>query len=205
METLYKIELSNGFLVVLSSFGASILKIMVPDIEGIAEDCVLGFDTKDEYDRDGYSNPYFGGTIGRVANRIKNSKFSIDGVLTKLDPNEYPNHLNGGLLGFSHKNWSSEQIENGVEFSLISKDGDQKYPGRIKVTVKYMITLNELGESKLKIQMDASLTENEKKSTPINLCNHSYFNLAGHGSKYGILDHTLQIFADSFTPPNKPR
>ena len=122
-----------------------------------------------------------------MANRIRDSKFTIDGVETKLDVNCDPNHLHGGLKGFSHRYWASKQVENGVEFSLTSEDGDQKYPGAIDVTVRYTFTLNDEGDGGLKIEMGASLAEGETKSTPISLCNHSYFNLAGHDAAEGIL------------------
>ena len=96
-ETQYTLTLKNGMSVVLSSFGATIVKVILPDRDGEYADCVLGFDTRAEYDRDMQFNPYFGATIGRVANRIRDSKFTIDGVETQLDANEAPNHLHGGL------------------------------------------------------------------------------------------------------------
>lgn len=180
----------------MSTFGASIVKLELPDRDGKVDDCVLGFDSVAEYDRGREHTNFFGATVGRVANRIAGSSFTIDGVSTQLDVNEgEKNHLHGGDLSWHRKHWESREILNGVEFSYLSADGDMKYPGRVRVSVRY--TLND---GKLKVQFEAHLDAAEKKSTPINLTNHSYFNLAGHTSENGILSHELEVYADHYTP-----
>ena len=108
---------------------------------------------------------------------------------TPPDSNEQPNGVDKGLLGLHRKYWDSKEIENGVEFSLTTGGGNSKDGGKVNIVVRYTLTLNEIGEGKLKIDMNAWLPDGEKNSIPINLCNHSYFNLAGHGSKNGIVDH----------------
>ena len=190
-ETQYTLDNENGMQVVLSSFGATVTKIIVQDKHGNPKDCVLGFDKRAGYDRDIDHNPYFGATVGRVANRTKNSRFTIDGVETVLDANEDGNHLHGGLKGFSHRYWASRKVRNGVEFTLRSEDGDQKYPGAVDVTVKYTLTQYEEQGGGLTITMSAKLADGETKSTPINMFNHCYFNLAGHDAPEGIYNHTL--------------
>ena len=121
-----EIELPNKAKLVLSSFGATIVSLELPDREGEIKDVVLGFDTVQEYDRDRDSNPCFGSVIGRVANRIANSKFTLNQQTFNLDVNcgEH-HHLHGGLVGFHLKNWKTEVIAPGkVQFILLSEDGD---------------------------------------------------------------------------------
>lgn len=120
----------TNFSVLLSSFGATIVELNVPDKAGVVKDVVLGFDTQAEYNRDRDLNPCFGSIIGRVANRIANSEFELDGAKYKLDVNcGDRHHLHGGLQGFHLKNWNAEEVQNGVKFTLTSEDGDQYYPG----------------------------------------------------------------------------
>ena len=193
-ETRYTLK-QGKIQITLSSFGASIVKLELPDREGNVADCVLGFDTVAEYDRGREHANFFGATVGRVANRIGGSSFTIDGVTTQVDANEGANHLHGGDLSWHRKHWESREILNGVEFSYLSTDGDQKYPGNVSAILRYT-----LYDNKLKAQFEARLDETEKKSTPINLTQHSYFNLAGHTSEDGVLSHELEVYADNYTP-----
>ena len=217
----------DGVRVELCNLGASILKLDLPprnDV-GTGIDCVLGY--KNPIEMMKLNNPvYFGGIVGRVANRIKKSTFQLSQkckaeqtgtsnsaftelVDYKLDANNGPNHLHGGLQGFSHKLWNTKQIilddKSGtpaVQFSLISKDGDQGYPGSILIIATYSLGYSHINDHDvvLRLKMQASLMSSEHLSTPINLAQHSYFNLAGHDHPNGILDHHLTLFCEQFTP-----
>jgi aldose 1-epimerase len=149
---------------------------------------VLGYERLDDY----IAAPYFvGATLGRVANRIANGKFTLDRREYTLATNRPPNHLHGGVKGFDKRVWTSLNGPAGVMFSYTSPDGEEGYPGTLRVTVTYRLTdANELA-------IDYMATTD--KPTPINLTNHSFFNLAGSGT---ILDHVLTINADRYTPVN---
>ena len=178
---------ANGLSVKIINYGATIVSIEVPDREGNLADVVLGFD-----DMVGYQsadNPYFGACCGRYANRIAKGRFALDGVDYSLAVNNGPNALHGGLVGFDKKIWDAEIIDgNAVKMSLTSPDGDEGYPGTLKVETTY--SLNDAGELKIEY---AATTD---RKTVINLTNHSYFNLAGGGSVHG---HVAQINADRYT------
>ena len=186
--------------VTLSSFGAMILKLEVPDRNGKVEDCVLGFDTIAEYDRDREHSQYFGAIVGRMGNRVSNNEFTLDGQLYKLSdaPNEGVNSLHGGEVNWHRRNYEVTEIENGVEFRRTSEDGDGGYPGKIHYMVSYT-----LKDGTLTNHMEAHLDEAETKSSPISMCQHAYFNMAGHTYENGIYDHTLQIHADAYCPTTK--
>eukprot|EP01137_Pigoraptor_chileana_P034148 Opistho-2@26251 len=133
---------------------------------------------------------FFGAVCGRVANRIKNGRFELDGHAVQLSVNRPPHHLHGGNSGFDRKIWKSETVEsNGVRLTCTSADGEEGYPGNVSVAVTYTLT----DEGALSIDYEATAD----KATPINLTNHSYFNLAGKGH---VLDHIVGIIADSYTP-----
>jgi len=150
--------------------------------------------------------------VGRVANRIKDGKFQLqqpdlspDEITTyHLDRNDGDvNHLHGGYDGFCHRIWDAEMDQNQVKFTLTSEDGDQGYPGGIKVTAAYSLVANEDDDvgAKLKLQMHGCLLEGETKATPIALAQHSYFNLASHSSSERMLKHVLHMpHCDKFTP-----
>ncbi|GCB80131.1 hypothetical protein scyTo_0018879, partial [Scyliorhinus torazame] len=135
-------------------------------------------------------HPYFGAVVGRVANRIAEGKFSIDGKEYQLPINNGPNSIHGGLKGFDKVLWTPEVLSNGVRFSMTSADGEEGYPGELKVWVTYI-----LDGAILAINYKAQTT----KTTPINLTNHSYFNLAGNGFP-NIYDHEVSIEAKSYLP-----
>ena len=164
-------------------YGVTIKNLFVPDKRGKLVDVVLGYDSVKEYEE---NDGYLGATIGRVGNRIKNGKFTLNGVDYTLAINNGPNHLHGGLKGFDKVVWESEEKENSIVFSHLSPDGDEGYPGNLKVTVEVILEENGIT---LKYFAETD------KDTPINLTNHSYFNLNGGGS---VLDHTLKLNADKF-------
>ncbi|XP_060585608.1 galactose mutarotase-like [Ruditapes philippinarum] len=183
-------SLTNGSMKVkIIDYGGIITNIFVPDKDGKMEDIALGFDTyKDGYDT---RNRYFGALVGRYANRIAKGQFTLDGVTHQLAVNNGPNALHGGINGFDKRLWASSIEGNKLVLKYTSADGEENYPGEVKVTVTYQLTdQNEL-------ILDYTATTNKK--TIINLTNHSYFNLAGHAA--GTLDgHFVRLAADKFTP-----
>jgi len=192
---LYTLTNNSGLKVQIISYGATVVSIEVPDRNGKFDDVVLGYDTLEEYVK---GNAYFGATIGRYANRIAKGRFTLNSVEYKLATNNGENHLHGGNKGFDKVIWKGEPFKQknrvGVKFTYLSKDGEEGYPGNLTCSVVY--TLNDRNE--LKIGYEA-VTD---KPTPINLTNHTYFNLAGQGNG-DILSHELMINADRFTPVNE--
>lgn len=191
-----KFELTNknGMKVRLSSRGAALIGVDVPDRDGKVADVVFGFDDIAGYESD--ANDYFGCTTGRYANRIAKAKFTLDGKEYKLAANNGPNHLHGGKTESLDKVvWHGTPIDkdgvSGVEFAYTSPDGQEGYPGKQEMTVTY--TLNDKNE--LRIDYSAK----SDKPTVINLTNHAYFNLGGAGSPT-INDHVLKLNADKYTP-----
>jgi aldose 1-epimerase len=191
---LYTIS-GNNMTVKITNFGGIVTSISVPDREGKMEDVVLGFDSLKGYTKE---HPYFGCLVGRYANRIASGKFELDGKSYQLAANNGENHLHGGIQGFDKKIWLAEEYRNGdeagIELTSTSPDGEEGYPGELKVRVIYSLT----PDHELKIQYFAETS----KATPINLTHHGYFNLkaAGNGN---ILDHELMINADQFTVVNE--
>lgn len=187
---LYTLTNKSGVVCKIMTYGGIITEIDVPDREGKTVDIVLGYDALSRYLE---KSPYFGAIVGRVANRIAKGQFTLDGYTYTLATNNGPNHLHGGIRGFDKVVWQAEPItrENGVSLRLTytSPDGEESYPGTLKAVVTY--TLNEKNE--LRIDYEATTD----KPTPVNLTNHSYWNLAGEGD---ILDHVVTIAADRYTP-----
>ncbi|HTK29812.1 MAG TPA: aldose epimerase family protein [Vicinamibacterales bacterium] len=175
------------------SYGATIVSLRVPDRDGRAADVVLGFDTFDEYVTK--KPPYFGAVVGRYGNRIAKGRFTLDGRTYTLATNNGPNHLHGGVRGFDKVVWSAAPFERegtvGVVYSYTSRDGEEGYPGTLKAQVTYTIGAGRA----LTVDYEAETD----KATPVNLTQHSYFNLAGEGSG-DILGHRLTIHASRFTP-----
>jgi aldose 1-epimerase len=173
------------------NYGAIITSLKVPDRSGTMADVVLGFDRPEQYWADP-TPPYFGAIVGRYGNRIGKGQFILDGQTYRLATNNGPNHLHGGVKGFDKRVWNAEVVgRNGVAFSLTSVDGDEGYPGTLKVRVTYTLTdANEL-------VVDYHATTD--KATPVNLTQHSYFNLTGSAAS-DILGHQLTINADRYTP-----
>jgi aldose 1-epimerase len=171
----------------ITDYGTIITELHVPDRRGTLTDIVLGFDNLDQYLK---GHPYFGCTVGRVANRIAKGKFSLDGRTYTLAVNNGSNHLHGGLKGFDKVLWSaSPQNGASVKFSYTSPAGEEGYPGKLEVTV--VMTLTDANELRI------DYTAIADRPSPVNLTNHSYFNLAGAGD---ILSHELMLAAESYTP-----
>jgi aldose 1-epimerase len=188
----YTLRNAAGMTVKIITYGATVTELRAPDRQGRFADVVLGFDSLRQYETD---SPYFGCTVGRVAFRITNAQFTLDGKLYRLTRNAGQHHLHGGVKGLSKVVWRAEpqvgQDLPAVKFSYRSPDGDQGYPGNLDVTVVY--TLTERNE--LRIGYTAVTDQN----TPVNLSHHSYFNLAGAGAG-DVLGHLLQLEADRYTP-----
>lgn len=200
----YTMHSNAGAHVRLSTLGAALIGVDVPDRDGEFADVVFGFDNASGYESD--ANQYFGVTTGRYANRIANGKFSLNGKEYQLAINNEPNHLHGGgERALSKVVWKAKRFEyptfRGVKFWYTSPDGEEGYPGRLKITVVY--TFNDLNELRIdytaELLDDPKTDENEAKPTVLNLTNHAYFNLAGQGSPT-INDHMLTINADRYTP-----
>jgi aldose 1-epimerase len=185
---LFCIKNKNGLEVWATNYGCRIISFVVPDKNGEMDDIVLGYRTIGEYLKD---SSYFGGVVGRYANRIKNGKFTIDGQEYTLATNNAPNALHGGNKGFDRVVWDGKADSNSVTFTYLSKDMEEGYPGNMKVVVKYILTDN----NELKVDYEATTD----KTTIINLSQHSYFNLNGKDDST-ILEQSLQINADYFTP-----
>jgi len=182
----FNLKNAHGMEVRLASYGARITSIKVPDRNGAMADVVLGFDTVEPY-RSSLKKPYLGATLGRYAGRIANGRFTLDGVEHVLTQNSAPNHNHGGVTGFDKVVWNAKQLRNGVQFDYSSPDGEEGYPGTLKARVTYTLTdANEL-------IIDYRATTD--RATPVNLSNHTYFNLAGEGSST-VLNHELMIDAE---------
>jgi aldose 1-epimerase len=195
----YTLKNKNGVTVKLMSLGATVTEINVPDKKGNFANVVLGFDDVAGYQSD--KNQYFGATVGRVANRIAKGKFTLEGKEYKLAINNEPNHLHGGVKKSLDKVvWIGaiatfkESSEKGITFIYTSRDGEEGYPGTVLLGVTYRLTeMNELN-----IEYFATTD----KATPVNLTNHSYFNLAGAGADT-VLDHQLKLEANEYVPVDK--
>ena len=185
--------LTNGRVEVgLMSYGAAIISVRAPDRAGRVEDVVLGFDTLDDYLT---RSRFFGTVVGRVGNRIAGGRFTLDGVEYRLAVNNGANHLHGGNHGFDKVVWLAEPFERdgatGVAFSYTSADGEEGYPG----TLDTLVTCTLTRDHELVLRYHATCD----RPTPVNLTNHSYFNLAGRG-RGDILRHQLRLDADRYTP-----
>lgn len=189
---LYTLANSKGMEAAITTYGARVVSLKVPDRSGKAADVVLGFDALDGYQQ---RNPYFGAIVGRYGNRIAKGHFTLNGVEYTLARNNGENHLHGGLVGFDKVVWKAREVSasggQGLELSYRSKDGEEGYPGNLSVTVTYTLT----DASELRIDYAATTD----KDTVLNLTNHSYFNLAGAGDG-DVLGHQVTINADRYTP-----
>lgn len=186
---LYTLKAPSGMRADITDYGATVVRLYTPDRKGRFDDVVLGFDSLEGYRQK--SNPYFGATIGRYANRIGNAKFTLDGKTYHTPVNNGPNTLHGGLQGFDKHLWTARPGPGAsVSFTYVSADGEEGFPGRLTSTVTF-----NLSNSDLRIDYTATTTE----PTVVALTNHSYFNLAGAGAR-DALDHVVQLEADRFTP-----
>jgi len=186
----YTLTNAHGLVMKMITYGAAITELHVPDRAGKLADVVLGFDNLPQYLKD---SPCFGATVGRVANRIAQGRFTVDGTTYALPINDAPNTLHGGPQGFDKLVWSARVADGAagpaVAFELTSPDGQEGFPGTLKVGVTY--TLTDADEVRIEF------TATTDRATPVNLTNHSYFNLAGSGT---VLDQVLQLNASRYTP-----
>lgn len=183
---------ANGLSMSLITYGAIMTSIETPDRDGKMANITLGFDSLKGYEQ---RHPYFGSTVGRFCNRIAKGKFTLDGKEYTLATNNGPNHLHGGEAGFDKRIWTAERVKTkehiGIQFTYISKDGEEGYPGNLTTTVTYLLT----NDNALKIEFTATTD----KATALNLTNHNYWNLGGAGSGT-IKDHELMLAADKYLP-----
>ncbi|XP_021843290.2 uncharacterized protein [Spinacia oleracea] len=192
-------DLDNGSMhVKISNYGCTITSLSVPDKDGKFADVVLGFDSVDPYLQGAGS--YYGCIVGRVANRIKEGKFTLNGVEYSLPVNNPPNSLHGGKNGFDKKIWDVVEYKKNdtspsITFKYHSRDGEEGYPGDLSVTATYTLT----SKTTMKLDMEAIALN---KATPVNLAQHTYWNLSGHNSG-SVLNHHIQIWANHYTPVDK--
>ncbi|GAA5509453.1 aldose epimerase family protein [Novipirellula caenicola] len=191
---LYTLKNEAGMTVKITNYGAIITSIIVPDRDGKMGDVALGYNRVEDY-INAVDKPYFGAVVGRYGNRIAKGKFTIDGETYTLAVNNGENHLHGGVVGFDKVVWDAKPLEgdgwSGLELTYKAKDMEEGYPGNLKLKVTYKLTMtNEL-------VVDYFATTDKK--TPVNVTQHTYFNLAGEGEGT-ILDHELMINANQFTP-----
>ncbi|XP_076931210.1 uncharacterized protein LOC143596280 [Bidens hawaiensis] len=190
-------ELNNGHISLkCTNWGAAIISLFLPDKNGGFSDVVLGYDSLETYKND---TTYFGSVVGRVANRIGGAQFTLNGTHYKLDANEKQNMLHGGHRGFSDLVWKVTKHEKdgkspSITFAYDSFDGEEGFPGDLKVMVTYSL----VGKHKLSVKMVA---KPGNKATPVNLAQHTYWNLGGHDSG-DILSEKIQIFGSHITPTN---
>jgi len=183
---------SGGMKVKLTNYGAITVSLEVPDADGNLADVTLGHDTLEGWLG---STSYFGATVGRYANRIAKGKFALDGKTYTLAINNGENHLHGGIKGFNKVLWDAAPFEGegnvGVTFTYLSKDGEEGYPGNLKVTAAY--SLDE--QNAFRVEFSATTD----KPTIVNLAHHTYWNLAGPAAG-DVLGHELMLAADKYTP-----
>jgi aldose 1-epimerase len=186
---MYTLKNKNGMSAEIMNYGATVVSLFAPDKNGKLADVILGYDSLKRYERGG---AYFGAIVGRYGNRIGKGKFILEGKEYQLTINDGKNHLHGGIIGFSKKLWNTDSYdEHTLKMTLDSPDGDQGYPGNLKLTVTY--TLNDNNE------LEIHYTATTDKPTILNPTNHCYFNLTGNPENT-ILGHELMINADKYTP-----
>lgn len=185
---------SNGYVLEMIDYGALVTAFRAPDKNGLVQNITLSCTDIESFEA---CTSYFGCTVGRFCNRIAKGKFNIDGTEYTLATNNGENHLHGGKIGFDKRMWNAERMLSsdaksvGVRFSLVSEDGDEGYPGKLDVTVDYILNDN----NELKIDFTATTD----KTTHVNLTNHNYWNLCGAGSGK-ITGHVLKLEADKYLP-----
>ena len=192
---LYTLRNARGAEATITNYGGIVVTLLMPDRNGKMDDIVLGYDHLQGYiDK----TPYFGCLVGRYGNRIGDAKFTLDGQTYQLAKNDGPNSLHGGVKGFDKVVWTGRPVESkdgaALELTYLSKDGEEGFPGNLKVTALYTLT----NDNELRLDFTATTD----KATVCNLTHHSYFNLLGQG-KGDILDHELVINSSKITPVDK--
>ncbi len=191
--SLYKLQNANGVEAHITNYGGILVSLLVPDNKGTLADIVLGYDDLPSFEAD---TSFQGPLIGRFGNRIAKGKFSIDEKQYQLANNNDVNHLHGGVKGFGKQVWAAKSFttndSSGVELSRLSHDGEEGYPGNLSVKAVYELSNNN--------ELSLTFTATTDATTPVNLTQHAYYNLAGGGS---ILDHKLTIPAKLYTPVDK--
>jgi aldose 1-epimerase len=190
---LYTLRNKNGLICQITNYGAIIVSLYIPDRKGNLTDIVQGYDTIEEYIEG--NGPYMGAICGRCANRIAGGKFMLHDKQYTLAVNNGPNHLHGGITGFNRVVWDViKSSPSSLQLLYLSADGEENYPGNLRVSVKYTLT------DKNELRLDYSASSD--KTTIVNLASHSYFNLSGEGSG-SIYDHELMINGAFFTPTDE--
>jgi len=190
----YALTNDNGIMMKVIPYGCIITELWIPDKNGILDDIVLGFDSLSDYE---VNSPYLGALVGRYGNRIADGRFTIEGITYQLALNEKgkPNHLHGGVKGLNKVVFKAIPMKTpygpAVRLRYLSHDGEEGYPGNLDLTVTYTLT------NKNELRIDYLATTD--KPTPLNLTNHTYFNLSGEGSG-DILDHEFVVNAEYYTP-----
>eukprot|EP00698_Gefionella_okellyi_P021187 TRINITY_DN6797_c0_g2_i1.p1 TRINITY_DN6797_c0_g2~~TRINITY_DN6797_c0_g2_i1.p1 ORF type:complete len:362 (-),score=61.65 TRINITY_DN6797_c0_g2_i1:69-1154(-) len=191
--SVYELQNSNRLTAVIITYGGIVMNLYVPNRQGALDDVVLGYNSLDDYV---HRNDYFGCLVGRYANRIGSGKFVLDDIEYTLHINDAPNTLHGGKQGFDKVVWTVDSAtasatEARLQLSYVSPDGQEGYPGTLRVKATYILT----DANEFRVEYEATTD----KPTVVNLCNHSYFNLAGEGQR-DVYEHQLQINADTITP-----
>ncbi len=189
---LYTLKNESGMTMEVTPYGCRIVSLWVPDKNGVLGDVVLGHDTLEEYEQE---KDFLGAAIGRFANRIGNSRFTLNGKTYTLSPNEDPNTLHGGPTGYYARVWRTKCSDcsdeaPSITFAYTSPDGEEGYPGTVELTIRYTLSTDNA--------LIIDYTASSDAETPVNLTNHSYFNLSGDHSST-ILNHELTIDADGYT------
>ena len=189
---LYTLKNESGMTVRVTNYGAIITSIIVPDRNGKRADVALGYDRVEDY-INAVDKPYFGAVVGRYGNRIAKGEFTLDGETYSLLQNNGENHLHGGAIGFDKVVWAVDEYVEGKSLTLsyLAKDKEEGYPGNLELTIIYTLA----DDNSLVVDYHASTD----KATPINVTQHTYFNLKGEGQGT-ILDHKLMLNAKTFTP-----
>ncbi|HSO87601.1 MAG TPA: aldose epimerase family protein [Draconibacterium sp.] len=187
---LFTLKNANGLVAQITNYGGKVINLWTPDKNGDFADIVIGYETSAEYLNT--SEIYYGTLIGRYGNRIANGQFTLNDSVYTLARNNGENHLHGGIKGFNNVVWDAKKLDDQtLELTYLSVDGEEGYPGNLNVKVVYKLT----NDDELKVEYWATTD----KPTPINLTQHSFFNLKGAGNG-DVNDHIMQIMADAYTP-----